>query len=79
MVNFGLHWFVAYLGAVMTLVVAMYRIYLKASPESKPVYARILLFRLYFLVGSVRLPSPIADHPTLSIRAALSLAKATGE
>jgi hypothetical protein len=79
MVNFGLHWFVAYLGAVMTLVVAMYRIYLKASPETKPIHARLLLFGHYFLVGSDRLTSPIVDHPTLSMRATLSLTKATGE
>jgi hypothetical protein len=54
MVNFGLLRLVAYLGAFITLVVAMYRIYLKASPESK-------------------------HQPTLSMRAAPSLAKATGE
>jgi len=79
MVNFGLHWFVAYLGAVMTLVVAMSRICLKASPESKPTLSRLLLFGLYFLIGSDRLTSPIVNHPTLSMTAALSLAKATGE
>jgi len=78
MVNSGLLRFVAHLGAVITLVVAMYRIYLKASPGSKPIHARLILFGLYFLVGSNRLPSPIVDHPTLSMRAALCLAKATG-
>jgi len=79
MVNSGLLWFIAHLGAVITLVVAMYRIYLKASPGSKPIYARLILFGLYFLVGLDRLSSPIVDHPTLSTRAALCLAKATGE
>ena len=79
MVNFGLLWFVAHLSAVMARVEAMYRIYLKASPGWKPTYARLLLFGLHFLVGSDRLPPPIVDHPTLSMRAAPCLAKATGE
>jgi len=74
MVNFGLLWFVAYL-AIMTLVVAMYRIYLKASLES----AQPPLFGLGFLVGSDRLPSPIVDHLAQSMRAALCLATATSE
>jgi hypothetical protein len=79
MVNFGLLWFIAYLGPVMTLVVAMYRICLKASPQSKPLYARRLIFGLYSLIGSERMPFPIVGRPTLPMRAALSLAKATGE
>jgi len=79
MVNFGLLWFVAHLGAIMALIEAMYRIYLKASPGSKSTYARLLLFGPYFIVGSDRLPSPNVDHPTLSMRAGLCLAKATGE
>jgi hypothetical protein len=77
MVNSGLLWFVAYLGLVMTLVVAMYRICLKTSRESKPLSAGLLHFGLY-LLGSDRLHFRIVDRP-LPMRAAASLTKATGE
>ena len=59
MVNFGLFWFLAHLALVLTLVVSIYRVYPKASPESKVVCAILLLFGRYILVGSLNLPFPI--------------------
>lgn len=59
MVNFGLVWCVAYLALVTALVVVICRAYSKAAPESKPVFAGLMLFGLYFLIGSFNLPFPI--------------------
>ena len=59
MVNFGLVWFIAYLALVTGLMIILYRQYAEANPRCKPVYAGLLLYGLYFLVGSLNLPFPI--------------------
>jgi hypothetical protein len=59
MVNFGLLWFVAYLAMLIALLVRMRRVYVRSTPESKPVFGGLLLFGIYFLLGSFNLPFPI--------------------
>jgi hypothetical protein len=59
MVNFGVLWFVAYLALVTALLVCLLRASSKASAESRPVYAGLFAFGLYFAVGSLNLPFPI--------------------
>jgi hypothetical protein len=59
MVNFGLLWFVAFLGLVIALMASMFRVYRSSTSESRPVFAGLLLFGVYFIVGSMNLPFPI--------------------
>ena len=59
MVNFGLLWFVAFLGLVIALMASMFRVYLKSTSEARPVFAGLLFFGVYFIVGSMNLPFPI--------------------
>jgi len=56
MVNFGVIWLVAYLFLVMALLFCL----LRTSPKaiSRPIHAGLLLFGLYFAVGSLSLPFP---------------------
>jgi hypothetical protein len=58
-VNFGLVWFFAYFVLVIALLLGMWRAYAKSTPESKPVFSGLLLFGLFFFVGSVNLPFPV--------------------
>ena len=58
MVNFGLLWFAAYLGLIIAMLVSMHQAFLKATEQSKPVFAGLLLYACYFLCGSLNLPMP---------------------
>jgi hypothetical protein len=59
MVNFGLLWFAAYLVLMIALMISMHHAFFKATEQSKPVFAGLLLFGYYFLFGSFNLPFPI--------------------
>lgn len=59
MVNFGVLWLAIYAALTLALLFYAFRAYTKAMPESKPVYAGLLLFGAYFFLGSFGLPFPI--------------------
>ena len=59
MINFGLLWLAVYAILIMALSIYLRRAYLKAKPESKPVYAGLFLFSCYFAFGSFNLPLPL--------------------
>lgn len=59
MINFGLLWLAVYAILIMALSIYLRRAYLKAEPESKPVYAGLFLFACYFAFGSFNLPLPL--------------------
>jgi hypothetical protein len=58
MINFGLLWFAAYLGLILAMLISMHRTFSKASHQSRPVLAGLLLFGYYFAFGSFNLPFP---------------------
>jgi len=59
MVNFGVLWFGVYIALVIALLVCVLRASSKATHESRPVYAGLLIFGFYFALGSLNLPYPI--------------------
>lgn len=59
MINFGLVWVAVYIVLIAALLLCLRRASLNARPESKPVYAGLLLLGYYFAIGSFNLPFPL--------------------
>lgn len=59
MINFGLVWLAVYTILITALLICLRRASLQANPESKPVYAGLLLLGYYFAIGSFNLPFPL--------------------
>ena len=57
-VNFGVPWFIVFLGLIVQLIMSLRSGLLGTGGEARPVYLGFLLFGYYFAFGSLSLPFP---------------------
>lgn len=58
LINFGVVWYLAFLGVTGALLVSLRNLLSRAGTEARPVYAGLVIFGYYFVFGSFNLPFP---------------------